>query len=352
MIADINIDELKDKKGRNVLLDLGHIFDLNSEVIINRFFKVLMKRYGTEGMYPYFLNPLYRHYLKDNRFKYIIIELENDYVMVSIKYVRMFNVKYVRLIGLPISLNNIEENEDRVLNILIENKMIDEIYFRYAEAEKVVLKMKIPNQKGIKGRDYYSIVEERFKYLDRGKWRSKHRINICNKNPNIVFRKAIIQDIPKMRDLDYRWREWKKRKNESISDIKLFEGIFKSLEEDINNDKILAYNLFYKDILLGMIIFFKVLDGDYVHQVVNKTMYHTIYTDEIFKGLDDYDINFIKKILNDVGQIMFYYSLKELKNLGIKAAYCAGYYTMKSLGVYKGILNDRCIKYFRTEKLK
>lgn len=335
----MKFDELKQLKGFLSLVEVSTKISMESESVLYPFFRM------RDTMLPYYTMPTYSEYSKNHAHKYVIVEINGDSVLVLFKRISIMTTKYCRLIGTPISLNGNGWNELEVLKVLKENALVNQVWFTADDEHRL-------NRVGIEKEDdtpvdydYFSIVKFRRDYTNRGKWKSKRGVNKAI-NGGIYMARAESKDLDKMLDLDERWIDFKESIKHNVEGKKRFQNIIKALQDNINDEHIYAYNLWFKDVLLGTIIFLSTHDSGTLIQVVNKSL-DRARNEDILDGLDDRE--YVEDMLKHIGGLLTYFSLIELSNLGIFDSYCAGGRDNKILE-YKKIMNDGCIEYFKSSK--
>jgi len=302
---------------------------------IEKFFKKQVERVGLFGSYPYLLNYFYNE-LAIKKTKYIVIEIGNDRVILFFKKVSIFTAQYWRLVYYPISLENIRKNEEKVLKTLIDKKTIKQIH--YIEQDRGKVDKIIDGQEQHIDYDFFVDLIKKEKEIDRAKFKSKHAINLCEKNKDFYCRTATIEDRDKILELHEYWKSQKTKVSKGI-----FNAFWKRFDENIENDNLIFLVYGYKNMLLGFSVFIRVMDKfSYEMIAQNHSIKKTTYTKEVEND------KILKRILAEIGQVMFYFSLKKLISVGVKANYCAGSHDND-----KGLLNFKkhffgdCINYYR-----
>lgn len=336
----IQFDKLKQLKGFLSLVDVSTKINIDSKSVLYPFYTL------KNTMPPYYSMPTYSQYSGNHAHKYVIVEIDNDEVLILFKRISIMTTKYCRLIGIPTSLSGNTENEIKVLNILKENGLINQVWFTKDEESRL-------NTVGINKADvnpvdydYFSVIDSRVQHISRSKWKSKRGINKAITG-GIHMSKAKIEDLDKMVDLDERWINFKENcVKHNVEGKKRFKNIIGALRKNIDDNNIYAYNLWFKDIIIGTIIFLSTHKSDVVIQVVNKSL-DRARNEDILNGLGS-DREYVENMLKHIGGLLTYFSIMELNKIGISESYCAGGRDKKILE-YKKIMNDDCVEYFKSE---
>lgn len=315
--------------------------------IIEKFYALRVNELGVRGCYPYSLNYMYNEMNGNHAHRYAIIEKDGDEIFVAIKKVDMFNIKYNRLIGLPISKQGDRYIEKVITAQLMNNGFISEVYIREDYLEDVFVADAYDTT--IADEDFYTHIPTKFKEIDRSKFRSKHRINKCNRNELVEFRALTPHDITSVKMLHADWKKLKADES-SLHGGRLFNNFIKNFNGYTVDENMLIYGLFYDDILLAFTVLAKTNDG-YCYQLINQS-YNRKNEPYDMGRLDNNQVGDLTKILTDIGQIFYYYYIKELNNkefIGVTAAGTAG---SKKLLTYKRNMNSNSIKYYKVKEIK
>jgi len=330
----MKIEELKDITKEGFYGNLIEISTWEKDKV-EKFFEKQVERVGLFGSYPYLLNYFYNE-IATKKCKYIVVDVNGDEVALFLKRICMFTAQYWRLVYYPISLNGVKKNEEEVLRILIDKKAIQQVHYIEQDREKI--------DKIIKGDekhidyDFFVDLEKKEKEIERAKFKSKHAINLCLKSDKFYCRIAKVEDKEKILELHEFWKSQKKGVQKGM-----FNRFLKNFEDHIENENLIFLVYGYGDMLLGFSVFVKVMD-QFSYEIIaqNQSIKKTLYTNEAEKDKT------LKRILSEIGQIMFYFSLKELRSAGIKANYCAGSHDNdKGLLGFKKHFFGSCINYYK-----
>ena len=92
--------------------------------------------YWNEDCPPFYhLMPKYNTVNKTNIFRYLLIQVDDDVVLLTYKLVHQFNVFQVRVFGYPIAKNN-PKNADRVVDVLRPKKLVRFLLNRETEVAR------------------------------------------------------------------------------------------------------------------------------------------------------------------------------------------------------------------------
>lgn len=308
---------------------------------LHEFFSV----YDRTKLYPYYLNYGYNELNSNGSYKYAIIEIDGDKVLLSIKDIKLFTTKYKRMLGFPISLNSNYNNELKVFelakneigcrNILLREEEITLLPSYYTE---------LPHK--LEDVDYYSDIEQRVIDIDKRRFRVKHRINKYKED--MVLRLATHEDIPSIKAIHQSWVEFKSSNSIPIRSKNIFKNMFKNIERFIDEDSdIRLYVLYYKHIAMGFTLLNDIGNGN-CHQIVQQYYNHTnmpnIEVPDNVEGRLLWED--ICKITTDIGQIFYYFLIKQLHKEGYKRVSVAGTGGGKSLLEFKHNIHKSVNKYY------
>lgn len=338
IFADIDLKQLKELKSEKELWSYARPISINCSIELDVFLKERMKYFGYRGMLPNYINPILRTLEKGN-YRYMIVDVNGNMTVIILKRILMFKVQFIRMIGLPISLDNMK-SAIILFQELVNNKLIKQVYLMDCDID--FLKWNKDKLEFVDS-NHYSVIGDKLSKIDKSSWRGKYGINKSIKNPDISFRKIELKDHNAIKEFDEQWVRFKEDQKEELYDKKLLMEILDNLAYGIG-DGIFAYGLFYKDIPMGVVVYLRAVE-DYAIQVVEKSVARTYYNDYLPAEILEED-NF-KQLLRNVSTQMYYFSLKELEKEGIKAIYCGGAVVVKSLREHKSSLNDFTIDIYK-----
>lgn len=349
LYAGIDYKDLDNIKNIKDFMKICTPIDANSSFILSPFVLARHKRYGFEGMLPFYLNPTRQRFHKDSRSKYLIVGVEGDLVMTYYKEIRMFKNHIVRLTALPVSLNDNKLNELWVFDKLYKNKLIGQVVF--PDSDLPFIKRYNSNIEKVELQNYYSITDDRFDYVTTNRWKKDAKINKFINNPDVSFRKVADGDVSKLWDLYYMWSNYKKDTGVSLSGSKYMESMLTALEENPSDSDMSVYCIFYKEVALIFCVFINFVDSPYLCCDMECNLALTGYPEKVFAGMSDEDIDAIKYFSRYSSKALNYFFLQDFKERGILAYYNGGNGIaagcLPTLGVHKKNFDDNCIIYHK-----
>lgn len=294
---------------------------------------------------------LWQMYQKQTKIRMLLVQMDDgDVVYCYMKNVTIYPAIYIILMGKPISSNGNVNNEDMVLMELCRYKHIvgfegiqEEIdYINSVDNNLNLFDFEI---KPTYYEEYYIHTKSRFyDYLNLGKWRAKYSINKIKSNPDFVFRPFENEDYEKNLKLVESWKSSHNKKVTKFNvtfETKSYTDILNSVHNGKMLDKYLIYNLFYKDELIGCIIYLIVEVGD----IKISYQEHNINLSRKFE--DENQLNIDNNFFKNIGNIMFYLTTEDLIKNGIEYSYCQGvkFWSKQKSGEYKKRLNDKTIEF-------
>lgn len=309
---------------------------------LQQFFNV----YKRTQLYPYYLNYGYEELNSNGSYKYAIIEIEDDKVLLCIKDIKMFTTKYKRMLGFPISLKGIYANELKVFEIAKDVIGCKNIQLREDEVDLLPDYIKDKERK-LQDVDYYSDIDKRVIDIQKRRFRVKHRINKYKND--MVFRLAKKDDIINIKDVHKSWIAFKKNNNIGIRSKMIFKNMFKNIEDYMKEDSdIRLYVLYYKDILMGFTLLNDIGNCN-CHQIVQQYYNHMNMPDIISQLDDELLKEDIRKICTDSGQIFYYFLIEKLHEEGYRKVTVAGTGKGKSLLEFKRNIHKEVNNYYLIE---
>lgn len=299
-------------------------------------------RYGSDGAIPFYLNPVYREISPDRRFVFIKVGISDDVVFCFFKEIKMFSNRFLRLIWLPISLSGNELNEAKVLKVLVDNKLIKQIY--YIDQEKKLIGLFKFKKAGEADYDYYSLVDERWGHIDSNKWRRHNRINRFIEHTDFGLVKS--EEVGKLRDLYDWWKMGKKDHGHGVTSGRGVENALKLLERGSFEESALPYRIFYKGIPLIFCIFYYTPNRKVVRCEQEFSLAMSSYPDNLVDNLNEEERQIFESLIDYSSKYLLYGFIQDFKQRGIERYYNAGGRT-DSLLVHKKIFDDRCITYYK-----
>lgn len=264
-----------------------------------------------EYFYDYnYENPLYYHcdlsfnqIMKDNKYKYIIVEHENDSIFIMYKVIQFIKVKKIKIIDKPFSLNKNKELEKQLIDILLKKDFVSIIFKEkyldfYQEYSFIESKQDF---------DYYIDFEQEYEKSFKPKYKYKKKINRFETNKD--FKVEIIDNIFCKENFENLREIWKNQKNNVKNDKEYH--IF--IKDNLFSNK-LFFNIYYKEILIFNACFVK--KEDYLMKVYQSSLakyYQKIESD-----------TYMKNSTAHIDDVANYYLSKYFKDTKIKRYYMAG----------------------------
>tara|TARA_Y100000310_G_scaffold105378_1_gene103825 strand:- start:7348 stop:8394 length:1047 start_codon:yes stop_codon:yes gene_type:complete len=328
MIADVDITALP-KWDEKTFIDKSRPV---SKAIVNEYNEIRCRRYGWAGsVVAEFLHEYYE-ISRDSLRRMLTVSVGDDLVILLLKRVLMFdNANYLRIDGLPISVQGKEGHEQLVLDAIARNKLSPKIQVVDAE-RKLIESWGYTNREG--GNDTYNFVyhlPSRWDYINRSKWRSKNGINKVK--PLIIQDCVDEKSYESMIKLTEMWSEWKDE-HHGLRAKKLAKGIKEHAKK--NNPVVKYYMInhvttrYTPNIPIGFAVYI-LTTNNMAHLVVNKPLAHTN-----FEPNDEYE----ESIKRYSGRLLYYHTMEELQKLGVEHVFFGGVFSQKTLAEHKKILTD------------
>lgn len=311
---------------------------------LQQFFNV----YERTNLYPYYLNYGYEELNSNGSYKYAIIEIEDDKVLLCIKDIKLFTTKYKRMLGFPISLKGSYENELKVFEIAKDEIGCKNIQLR--EEEIVLLPEDFQTrERKLQDVDYYSDINQRVIDIQKRRFRVKHRIN--KYKGDMEFRLATPEDVPKIKKIHQSWVDFKTKNHIEIRSKRIFKNMFKNIENYMSEDSdIRLYILYYKGIAMGFTLLNDIGNGN-CHQIVQQYYNHMnmpkIVVQDVL-GMESLAED-VRKICTDMGQIFYYFLIERLHEEGYSKVSVAGTGKGKSLLEFKRNIHKEVNNYYLIE---
>lgn len=289
------------------------------------------KTTGGENHWNYSANLVVSDLVTQNKFKYAIVEMEDgDKVFLELKLIQIMKVRQLRLINVPISLNDNKEN----IKLII--KHLEKLPYVKATVKHKDIEMfegwKV--DKKLSEDDYYSDLEEWFKLYDNSRWRSKRRIKWFEENENFAFRLAEKDDVNNIHKFYEEWVDYKENiEKEDVSSKRMYVNLIKSIgkREDIK-----IYVSTYKERIIGVVGYS--IYNNTANQIMN--ICHTRTVEQV-----DVDNKNDEKILKQTTTQTTYFGYRNLKEDGIEYVYCGDGTYKKGIAEYKAQANTGKIDY-------
>lgn len=311
---------------------------LEDKDILQQFFNV----YTRTHLYPYYLNYGYNELNSNSSYKYAIIEIEDDKVLLCIYDINIHTTKYKRMLGFPISLKANYDNELKVFEIAKDIIGCKNIQLREEETELLPEAFKVKERK-LNDVDYFSDIDQRVIDIQKRRFKVKHRIN--KYKDDIELRLATTKDISQIQKIHQSWVNFKTENHIGIRRKKIFKNMFKHIEDYMSEDSdIRLYILYYKDIAMGFTLLNDIGNHN-CHQIVQQYYNHL----NMPKDVDESLLEDVRKICTDIGQIFYYFLIERLYDEGYKKVTVAGTGGGKTLLEFKRNIHKEVNNYYLIE---
>lgn len=295
---------------------INNFLDIDNDVTIKHYYDNFSKpikldtpidNYYGDDMYSFQLSTLYNYMSNGYSHRYLIIDFGDDSVMVCMKYVNIFQYKYMRIQSYPRSLNGIKTNE-----VIVYNKLKELVIF---EMLWVTENEKIPYNERIVDSNYYDDISERWVDINRLKWLKRRKINRFKVDEEFKLVEATENDYD---NIMVCLNTWCVGKGKSLHNKKFIGKIKNNYEWVIGNDDIKFIIFKYNDIILGGAIYGKFGGNSYQNMLEFSLTTRTNSATEI-------DDPRYKTFLQGSAQIMNYFQLEYFKeNTDVKYLTYAG----------------------------
>ena len=234
---------------------------LNRPALLEWYNACRIERYGPDGALPVEFLPAYLRLRNDPS---RIIAVEDECVMVA-KHVKIFAAQYIRMEGLPISLDNVTTNETKLLPVIEQNVG----RLRLCQKEAALLYNKNFEEESAIA-NFWSLTIDRLNHVNRSQWRSSNGVNLATSCENLRWRMATPPDWPSMREL---YRAWTEDKHEHIMYKKLYENL---IGPSGHTKDTVTFALTFGSIVVGMCSWvMDLLDNACAHLVMNVSIDRT-----------------------------------------------------------------------------
>jgi hypothetical protein len=296
--------------------------DVRAKEIIDFYNDARYERYGHAGILQAEYSYEYNKILHEWQRKICVIEYDDDLIIVFVKFVNMWQNRYCRIDGTPISVGGNIKNENIVMQKL------------YHICEKIVgfdvEEIQLQVHKRHNNWNFYSNIENNYGKMNN-RWRTKKGINKLLGDKMLTWKVADKSDQPMVELLCKSFQLWKKEvEGSKFLSKHLTNGIMKY--EYWDDDSVRYYIFEYAGQPLGLIVYVLV-NGKIAYQIANKGIKHMIIQDEIIIPTH------IEKRL---GAYMHYITVGDLQKLKLKHMYCGSALgdRKSTLKIFKSIMND------------
>ena len=315
----IDIEDLKSSdKSYKWLVNNSQRIKTPVRDIIDDFYKKYIT--SPEKMCRYVVNPEWSEASNNVRFRFVIIKVEDDYVLVPLKIISPVRQdRYFSLSTEPISSNNSIDSIKSVLQILSEFSCVR--YISIPEIEK----------KNAKDSNYYNLPKD-FSKMDRSTWRSKRGVNKLMKIIDFDGNAELIPGIENMiSTVNGIWNDIKRDCGYSNHDLskKIDENLAKL---SLKNDSIYLYSFNYHDKLIGYSIATIIVDK-YIMLLSTKQITGSYNRLSTYMGEDTDELKMVHKHLSSFMQYMIHKDA--FLNKGFEGIYNSGDMGIKGLKDFK-----------------
>ena len=326
-IPKITYDEFITFKTFNNFNEKGIILNLDYKDYLVKFYK---NYYSCENPILWMIDPCYNYLTEENKVKFLIVSINNDEVLLSYRRTAIFKTKFIKLIDIPLSLNNNDSNVKTIISHLLKldfvRIMTKEKYLPYYEGLK--------NELAIEYSDFYFDLNHYKELFNNTKWRKK---NVINRFENNNLFKIVISnncDIENAIKLD---KMWSNSLNTKYKTRVLLDKNFINCINKINNNVYYTL-LYYKDILIALGCF-EIID--------NYAL--LFYVKHIGRNKNEIMDSYLHSSIQNLTNTLIYFMGKFLLNRGVIRLYEAGVMKEQSnqkLLEHKIKTTDGYVKYY------
>ena len=243
-VPETNTEIYKDRNDAKFILKNSNTLNPKTKDIVELFLSLTCK--GYDDIYITEMISEFAIYSKNSLFKFIIFEINSDYIFVPLKFTNIFKHTYYSICYKVISLYNNQENIKTVIKFIQDNlKIIRYCYKRVGYVTEL---------------DNHYNTREDLEYFSSKKYRSKHYIpfleNLIQVDPNF-------RDGAKVEELYKIWAE-------SKPDASYRKGMDSKLVRDSNNQDLFSLGMFVNGKLVSYSTY--VVRGDLAFSLTSKTL--------------------------------------------------------------------------------
>ena len=299
-------------------------------------FKIFYDRItGGESHWHYTANLVVNDLVTQNKYKYVVVDMEDgDKVFIELKLIQLHKTRQLRIVNVPVSLNNNDDNIKKITKHLSSLSYIkgtvkyDDI--KYFE-DWIVEKRKEETE-------HYSEIDAWSEKCDNNKWKTKRRIKWTLNDSNFIFREAVANiDKDIMINLFNSWCEYKDSKGQHVSNKRLY---LKLIDYIGKREDVKGYIMTYKGEAVALVVY--TLHNNTANQIINISASRTMLESDNEK---------VRKIFFDLTHQMTWFTYKALKKLGFKFIYCGDGTDSKGMEIYKSQCNTNIIEYVKIKPL-
>jgi hypothetical protein len=298
-------------------MPIGQLLKIHgTSKLVEQYSEVRTSRYGPDGVIPAEFLPVYQR-LRSRDWTRSYGQI--DGVVYLMKRISLFKVQYNRLEGLPLSLDGDYEAERKVTDDLLQSSHVQKVRCCEPEAEILIGKgyTNLVDEDALS--NFWSNVDNRIARTSKASWRCKPILNWATKDGKLQWRPTTLNDSQEIWDLYTDWVEFKK---EVEKQGVMYQDLYGSILLDHQNKRsdLFCHVMTYEGKIIAFVVY--AISGEYAHLLMN-----------ICKGKTEHSE--VEKLQKYMGQLTQYFTVRSLKELGIKYV-LFGYCTEKEpLYAYK-----------------
>lgn len=277
-----------------------------NSVDVETYYKLRRSRYGIDAALPAEFLPTYQGLRSRDYSRFYYVERG---VCFLLKKIRLYNVQFNRLEGLPISLNGDDAAERSVLKELLECPWLHKVHCCDGEVPKL---QQYGNFKYVREdvvANFWSDIDIRIEKTSKNSWSGRNPLNWATKNEGLKFRRSEQQDTDELLKLYESWEAFKSE-NEKVIRTDLYQGILR--DHFHHTPQLINYVMHYGSRLISFSTC--AIVGEDAHLLANIAISRT-------HG----DYSNMKKVVDYMGQLSNYFLVRELKTIGVNrmlSGYC------------------------------
>lgn len=298
-------------------------------------FKVFYDRTtGGDNHWHYSANLVINDLITQNKYKYVVVDMEDgDKVFLELKLIQLHKTRQLRLVNVPISLN---DNVDNVITIIRQLENLSYVKGTIKEKDLYLFE-NWDKEKRKEETEHYSDLENWKKKCNTNKWITKRRIKWTLNDDNFTFREVTPSDKDAMKKFFDSWVEYKENRNETVSSKRMY---YKMINES-DRDDIKIYIMLYKGEIVSMVGY--TLHMNTANQIINISAPRTMIKHDDEKA---------RKIFFDLTHQMTWFTYLKLDKNGIDYVYCGDGTDSKGMEIYKSQCNTEILEYVKVAPCK
>lgn len=305
----------------------GYLLNSDYEEIIMKFYN---KVYINEFTIPFYhCLPTLNSLTNEKKFKFMIVQSGNDSIFVVYKVIQIIKTKQIRFFDIPISLNDIAENQYKLIENLSKKNFVR---FCYSSPFISWFNAAYANRCG--EYDNYCKNREWFTTNCNKRWQRVRGVRDVLKNDDFRVVLSHVMVIEDARNVRKNFNKYIENRGGKVSkaDDDEFYNIVKNAR---HNDKIVFLSMYYKDEIIGVRILFIIRELGVAYGLYN-----------IHIRQDKYEDRALEKVLKfEFIQNMDFFVFDKIPY--IKRLYVLGYTpSEKRLAKHKANIYKDCLKYY------